>query len=198
MGIPTRKVIRRAEDSITYPSETELEEWVKQMRVDLGPLLPKEYRHEVLKLLYLWKDLNSVGYEDLTPTDIIVHRVKIVPGTKPSSRKQIRWPRHIEWWMRKLIQDGIDGGVFERTGQDGQPLSEWNARIILGGIGLWNISNQAVRLGDFLKLIVKPINCKSQSHDSSTLGIKKFPGFFNFGSCFKLPMSFWRLSLLSK
>lgn len=53
---------------------------------------------------------------DLPVTDLMVHRVKLVPGVKPYSVPQRRWPPHMEWWLRILVQDGIDGDIYERTG----------------------------------------------------------------------------------
>lgn len=41
--------------------------------------------------------------------------MRIAPEIKPISAKyQKRWPaHHTEWWLRKLIQDDLEGGVYE-------------------------------------------------------------------------------------
>lgn len=61
-----------------------------------------------------------------------MHRVKLLPGTKPVSVKsQKRWPAHTEWWLQKLIDDGIKGGIYEHTITANGRLSEWNSRAVL-------------------------------------------------------------------
>jgi len=58
--------------------------------------------------------------------------VRIAEGTKPASNlAQKRWPVHSEWWLRKIIQDGIDGGIYELTEPANGRLSRWNARAVI-------------------------------------------------------------------
>lgn len=42
-----------------------------------------------------------------------------------------RWPAHTEWWIQKIIQEGIDGGVYEYTERANGRLSPWNARAVV-------------------------------------------------------------------
>ena len=86
----------------------------------------------MLCLLYHYRHLNGTDLTDLPCTDLITHRVRIAPGTKPASNTtQKRWPAHTEWWLRKIIQDGIDGGVYELTEPANGRLSRWNARAVI-------------------------------------------------------------------
>lgn len=113
-------------------SISELEKCISELGVHLGPLIPNnEERVKVLQLLYQYRHLNSVDLSDLPPTDLIMHRVKLAPGIKPYSVSQRRWPQHLEWWLRKLVQDGIRGGVYERTDLVDGRLSPWNARAVM-------------------------------------------------------------------
>ena len=58
--------------------------------------------------------------------------MRLVEGTKPSgSGIQKRRPADQEWWLQKLIIDGIAGGVYERTQSVNGRLSDWNARAVL-------------------------------------------------------------------
>lgn len=117
------------------PADEELEAWVEQLSLQpvLGPLIPtKEDRLLVLRLLYQYRHLNGEDFTNLPCTDLITHRVCITPGTKPfSARFQKRWPAHTEWWMRKLVQDGLLGGVYELTEPANGRLSLWNARAVM-------------------------------------------------------------------
>ena len=73
-------------------------------------------RLKVLQLLYQYRHLNREDLTDLPCTDSITHRVRIKPGINPASVKsQKRWPPYTEWWLRKLIQDGLEGGIDELT-----------------------------------------------------------------------------------
>ena len=129
----TRRVLRPPADWANLPPLDELESWVSSVGVKLGPLIPTaEDRLKVLQLLYRYKHLDGQNLSNLPPTDLILHRVRLIPGTKPyNARSQKRWPPHTEWWMRKLVQDGIDGGVYERTQTANGRLSDWNSRIVM-------------------------------------------------------------------
>ena len=110
-----------------------LEEWAESVGLTLGPLIPTEAaRHQVLCLFYHYRHLNGTDLKDLPATDLITHRVRIKPGTKPASNTvQKRWPAHTEWWLRKIINDGIEGGVYELSQPANGRLSQWNARAVI-------------------------------------------------------------------
>ena len=131
-AFPSRRILRRS--SLQHPSE-ELEEWASRLGLEpvLGPLITtSEQRLRVLNLLYQYRHLNREDLRDLPCTDLITHRVRIAPGTKPASAKfQKRWPPHTEWWLRKLVQDGLEGGVYELTELANGRLSLWNARAVM-------------------------------------------------------------------
>lgn len=132
-AFPARRVIRGSLPQ--HPSSQELEDWASQLGLEpvLGPLITTaEQRLRVLRLLYQYKHLNREDLRDLPCTDLITHRVRIAPGTKPASAKyQKRWPAHTEWWLRKLVQDGLEGGVYELTEPANGRLSQWNARAVM-------------------------------------------------------------------
>ena len=109
---PSRPILRPSiPDSV--PHET-LEAWAESVGLVLGSLAPdKEARHKVLSLFYHYRHLNGTDLKNLPCTDLITHRVRIAPGTKPHSCKsQKRGPPHTGWWLRKLVQDDVEGGVY--------------------------------------------------------------------------------------
>lgn len=128
---PSRSIFRPSIDS-GIPSEV-LEEWATSVGLSVGPLVPTEAaRHKVLCLFYHYRHLNGSDLRDLPCTDLITHRVRIKPGTKPASNTvQKRWPAHTEWWLRKIIGDGIEGGVYELTEPANGRLSLWNTRAVI-------------------------------------------------------------------
>ncbi len=132
-AFPPRRVLRNLPKQ--HPSSNDLESWASSLGLEpvLGPLIPTAAdRLRVLQLLYQYKHLNREDLTDLPCTDLITHRVRIAPGTKPASAKsQKRWPAHTEWWLRKLVQDGLEGGVYELTEPANGRLSEWNARAVM-------------------------------------------------------------------
>ena len=127
---PSRLVTR---PSVPNESSDVLEEWASSVGLMLGPLVPTpEARRKVLSLFYYYRHLNGTDLKDLPCTDLITHRVRIKPGTKPASNPiQKRWPAHTEWWLRKIIGDGLDGGVYELTEPANGRLSQWNARAVI-------------------------------------------------------------------
>ena len=130
---PARRVIRSLPQE--HQSPEYLEAWASDLKLEpvLGPLIPTyRDRIQVLQLLYQYRHLNKEDLRDLPCTDLITHRVRITPGTKPASAKsQKRWPPHTEWWLRKLVQDGLEGGVYELTEPANGRLSRWNARAVM-------------------------------------------------------------------
>lgn len=94
--LPERPLIRRKIDQTS--SVEELERWAKEVGLKLGPIVPTTKDREVfLRLLYTYRDLNGGDLTDLPCTNLIVHRVKLLPGTRPVSIKsQKRWPAHTE------------------------------------------------------------------------------------------------------
>ena len=96
-AFPARRVLRR---TIPKIPQRDLEAWVSQLGLGfvLGPLvITPEQRLRVLSLLYQYRHLNREDLRDLPCTDLITHRVRIAPGTKPVSAKtQKRWPPHTE------------------------------------------------------------------------------------------------------
>lgn len=128
---PSRPILRPSIPACV-PSAT-LESWASSVGLILGPLVPDETaRHQVLSLLYHYRHLNGTSLKNLPCTDIITHRVRIKPGTKPASNStQKRWPTHTEWWLRKIIQEGLDGGIYEHTEAANGRLSRWNARAVV-------------------------------------------------------------------
>ncbi len=132
--LPSRRIARRAYSESDCPPDDELEEWRSQIGLELGPLIPSVTdRRRVLCLLWQYKHLNGAkDLSDLPCTDLIVHRVRLKAGTKVvNNRQQKRWPEHTEWWLRKLVTDGIKGGIYEYTEPANGRLSEWNARAVL-------------------------------------------------------------------
>ena len=129
--LPSRKIFRR--DLDTTLSMDQLEQWAKSVEIKLGPLIPDvTSRLKVLQLLHTYRPLNGNDLTDLPCTNLIVHRVCLKEGTKPASvRSQKRWPAHIEWWLRKLVSIGIQGGIYEHTVTANGRFSAWNARAVL-------------------------------------------------------------------
>jgi hypothetical protein len=109
-----------------------LEDWAQEVEVEIGPLIPSEARTKVLALLYYYRHLNSTNLRDHPMTDLVQHRIRLKPGTKPyAARSQKRYSPHQEWWMRKLILEGLDRGIYEQTMTANGRLSDWNARVVL-------------------------------------------------------------------
>lgn len=129
-GLPDRKLIQTQLPVML--SINELNVWMEKIGIVLGPLIPSDAeRYNVLKLLYQYRHLNSPDLTDLLATDLIMHRVTLKPGIKPHSVGQKRWAPHLEWWMRKLVSNGMKGGIYERTDLLDGRLSQWNARAVL-------------------------------------------------------------------
>ena len=123
-GFPVERRVERQEmEPWTSPSEEELELWREEIGLKLGPLVPTEHQYKVLKLVWTYHDLGAKDLKDIPPTDLILHCVRLRTGTTPYSHKQRKYARNKEWWLRKIVQEGVDAGMYERTSSGGKPLS---------------------------------------------------------------------------
>ncbi|POS82079.1 hypothetical protein EPUL_004697, partial [Erysiphe pulchra] len=112
-------------------TDQDIDDWFITTKAKLGKLTI-EQTNKVKRLLYTYRDLDSVELDELPPTDLYVHRVRLKEGTPPFNRpKQRRWPPGKEFWLRRIINDGLKCGMYERTMQANGKLSDWNAQAQL-------------------------------------------------------------------
>ncbi|KAI0995670.1 hypothetical protein K3495_g12511, partial [Podosphaera aphanis] len=117
--------------TLSQAPQDEINDWFDDTRAKIGHL-NNEQRNKVTRLLYTYRDLDSVELEELPPTDLYVHRVRLKDGTPPFNRpKQRRWPPGKEFWLRRIINDGLRCGMYERTMEANGKLSDWNAQAQL-------------------------------------------------------------------
>ncbi|POS82252.1 hypothetical protein EPUL_005966, partial [Erysiphe pulchra] len=117
------------------PEETidVINEWFSTCGVKLGSQLIGEINQNlILRLLYTYRDLHADKLEDMPPTDLYVHKIKIKAGTKPwNKRKQKRWPADKKWWLHKIVAEGVACKMYESTIAANGQFSEWNAQAVL-------------------------------------------------------------------
>ncbi|KAI0994434.1 hypothetical protein K3495_g13748 [Podosphaera aphanis] len=113
--------------ALSAVDQAEINKWFSKTGVKIGSL-QIDQKDLLTRLLYTYQDLNSTDLENLPCTDLYVHRVRLTEGTKPFSRlKQRRWPPGKEFWMKKIISDGLKCGLYELTITANGKLSDWNA-----------------------------------------------------------------------
>lgn len=130
-SFPTkRRIERRSRD--TTKNLAFLESWVQEKKITIGPLVPEEDKLELFQWLWTYRDLEATGILDMgPPTDLILHRATIKPGTAPYKPKPKRLAPDKEWWLRKYAMDGLQSGLFERTTVANGRLSEWGSDPVL-------------------------------------------------------------------
>ncbi|KAI0996282.1 hypothetical protein K3495_g11899 [Podosphaera aphanis] len=118
---------------ISSASMMEIDEWFEKVGIKIGPAVGNHIqRDKVKRLLYTYRDLNAVELEELVPTDLYIHRVRLREGTKPFSKvKQKRWPPGKEFWLQKIVNEGLACGMYERTVTANGKLSDWNAQAVI-------------------------------------------------------------------
>lgn len=130
----TRRIIRRQWNEKTpYPDTAELESWAQERGIILVSLIPTQRdREKVLRLLYLYRDLDGEHLDTLPCTDLVEHRVHLKPDAIPYSKsKQKNWGPVREWWLKQIVSEGIAGGVYESTIAANNKLSPWNAQAVI-------------------------------------------------------------------
>ncbi|POS81879.1 hypothetical protein EPUL_006749, partial [Erysiphe pulchra] len=122
---------RPSKRPISKAPQSEIDSWFLKSKIKIGPL-ESDQRNKITRLLFTYKDLNSTELSELPPTDLYIHRVRLREGTKPWNRvKQRRWPPGKEFWLRRIINDGLKCGMYERTMEANGELSDWNAQANL-------------------------------------------------------------------
>ncbi|KAI0992325.1 hypothetical protein K3495_g15861, partial [Podosphaera aphanis] len=118
--------------TLTSAPLEEISEWFSTCGVKLGNKIPSnEARNLVLQLLFTYKDLHAEKLEDMPPTDLYIHKIKVKAGTKPwNKRKQKRWPADKKWWLHKIIE-GVTCNMYETTLAANGQFSEWNSQAVL-------------------------------------------------------------------
>ncbi len=72
-------------------------------------------KFDLLKLLWVYQDVEAITLKDIPPTDLITHRIQLKEGTKIHKAKYQKLSQDCEWWLRRIIEEGIDAGMYERT-----------------------------------------------------------------------------------
>jgi transposase InsO family protein len=130
-NFPTQRRIQRL--PLSEDSQTEIENWFSTSQITLGTVIPdEESRNKVKRLLYTYRELNATTLEEIPPTDLYEHKVRLKPGTKPwCVKQQKRWPPNQKYWLDKTVLEGLECGFFEKTVVANGELSDWNAQAIL-------------------------------------------------------------------
>ncbi len=130
-SFPTQRRLVRRQIDLSKPLE-ELQEWVKSTGLKIGPLVPQSDLHELLSLFWTYRDIESKEIRDMgPPTDLIIHRASIKAGTPVYKSKPKRYAPDKEWWYRKIVTEGIENGMYERTVVANGRMSPWAADAVL-------------------------------------------------------------------
>lgn len=131
LDFPTeRRIVRRPIDE--SKSLSELKIWSIERGIRLGNAVPDCDREEVLITLWTYRDLESTGIEDMGPaTDLIKYRTFVREGIPIYKAKAKRLATDKEWWVRKLVLEGLRSGMYERITVANGKLSQWGADAVL-------------------------------------------------------------------
>ena len=66
-----------------------MEVCIKKLQIQIKSLMSsKKAYHEIIRLLYQYRHLNLVDLADLSSTDLIIHRIKLISEIKSHSIEQ--------------------------------------------------------------------------------------------------------------
>ena len=114
-------------------SKNVLKEWTAFVELVLGSLIFIETnRHKMLCLFYHYRHFNDIDLTNLSCIDLLIHKIRIKSDTKSANIiTQKRWSVHIEWWLRKIITDGMKNEIYEFIESANGRLSRWNVKIVV-------------------------------------------------------------------
>lgn len=85
-----------------------------------------------MRTFYTYRILGASSILDLPPTDLFQHRVRLKPNTPPWNKsKRKHWSVPQKYWLDKLVQEGIDAGMYEPCITANGELSDWAAQPVL-------------------------------------------------------------------
>lgn len=90
----------------------EVNEWVSKVGITIGRKADNPSRRErAARLLYTWRDLFATDIIDIRETDLVRHRIPLLPGAKPEVAREGLYTTAEHEWMRtnfpQLEQAGI-------------------------------------------------------------------------------------------
>lgn len=93
---------------------SEVRSWSNEVGVVLGPLCPADIHDDVLRLLYTYRHLQGGKLDDLPPTDLIQHRVRLKPGTQPKFCRPLRIKSFgfVNLWNREFVGEYMNAPVL--------------------------------------------------------------------------------------
>ncbi len=92
----TRRLVRREiKDTPDYEA---LLVWAKKKGVTLGEAISNDKaKFDLLKLLWVYQDIEAITLKDIPPTDLITHRIQLKEGTKIHKAKYQKLSQDCEW-----------------------------------------------------------------------------------------------------
>jgi hypothetical protein len=148
--------INRIKELLMNSSFAKMKSLMLSLNVHLESLISKKKYSDVIKLLFRYKYLNSTDLTNLSITDLIMHRIRLIFDTKFSFKSQKKWSSQKKWWFRKLIQQEIDERVYERIDRRDKRLSSRNAQTVLVDKIENSKSNDELRMiFDFSRVVKK-------------------------------------------
>lgn len=114
------------------PLQLKLEVWAKEEGITLGPAIPDEKaKLDLLQLLWTYRDTSAKELSEIPATDLLLHRVTPREGIKPHQAPVKRLSNNKEWWLRTIVQEGIESGIYEKCIHANGRVSSWNANPVL-------------------------------------------------------------------
>jgi hypothetical protein len=110
-----------------------VQSWFSSCGINLGPVLTDpQLKSQVIRLLYTYRDINATELAHIPATDLYEHKVRLKPGTRPwkSSRKK-RMTHNQQYWLNKILTEGMACTMYESTAHANGELSPWNAEAVV-------------------------------------------------------------------
>ena len=117
----TRRVSRRHWDT-SFPIEKEQIEWIHRVGIHIGALTEEE-KEQVVRLLWIWRDIFVEQLSDLPMTDLVPHSIPAYPGIRAHRAPdpiyaidEIRWQKQIlPEMIGKIVERGTPPWVAKTT-----------------------------------------------------------------------------------
>ena len=81
--------------------------------------------------MWTYRDASAKELNEIPATDLLLYRVTPREGIKPYQATVKRLSNEKEWWLRTILQSGIESGIYKKYIYANGRVSSWNSNPVL-------------------------------------------------------------------
>lgn len=135
---PTDRRVERREWDLSIPVGKEQEEWILRVGIKVGKELGPKEREQVLRLLWIWRDVFVDDMAQLPATDLVTHTIPTYPGARAHRARDPIYAKDEVRWQTSVLPTMI-GTIVDRGSSPWVAKTTWVSKkdTTVGELGRW-------------------------------------------------------------